>query len=164
LLAIAAFAFGSVPAFSQHQQKPGTGRHEHPITVTKSTPLWLQYLAAGDKAKKTDPEGAKKYWIAALTTLDKNPSTFKPLYFGKLENRIVGIYPDDWSNSKLDNKAEIKAREQQVAMYGSLAKLSTKVPSFKNLIQHEAQGRYKKASDDLAKAKTEKSKDAPNQG
>lgn len=151
------------PAICQHLGGERKSRREPAIHLTATSPLWLKYLAAGDVAKKNgDAEAAKKYIVGALTALDSKPEAFKPFYFGLLEKRVVGLYPQDWSDSKLDEKAQVKLQEEQVALYEKLVRLSAKVPSYNSLVQTVAQSRYKKAADDLAKTKADKSKDAPH--
>ncbi len=84
-----------------------------PLWVTKNAPLYAQYLAMGDTMHmRHDETKAKHYWIASLRELEKNGANGQLSYFPKLEARLLTMYPDDWSKTKLSKKRELVQEEQ----------------------------------------------------
>lgn len=90
-----------------------------PTSVPKDAPLWQKYLAAGDAMKvRHNEERAKKYWLAALSELETSGSggggsdISEYALFPRLESRLLTMYPDDWSKTKLDSSREKLQKEQ----------------------------------------------------
>ncbi len=86
----------------------------HPTRVKKDAPLWEKYLAAGDAMHVgKNEERARKYWKASLDELQKSGGGGHVGLFPRLEMRLLSMYPDDWSKTKLDDNRQ-KLQEEQV--------------------------------------------------
>jgi len=130
----------------------------HPTQVGKDAPLWEKYLAAGDAMHvRRNEDGAKKYWLAALKELQKSNCGGRAALFPRLEMRVLSMYPDDWSKTKLDENRQ-KLQEEQVDV---LKRVTDLIRGFQvgsgdgRGLLNMAEIGYKKAVVDLDKTKAE---------
>jgi hypothetical protein len=129
------------------------------MVVKAGAPLWERYLAAGEEARrKKDDASAKRYWLGSLAELEKTKKGSVGRW-GRLQHRLLEIYPRDWSDSKLDEASKIKQEEEQVQLYDRINKLNQRFGST-GLAAQVSMSRSKQARDQLAKAKEERKKTA----
>jgi hypothetical protein len=127
-------------------------------TGIKPLTLWQQYAKSGEKCmRKGDIEKAKRYYLGALSELEKTkPAKGTPLTgaVSRLEKRILDLYPEEWTIDEDNLSAQLALQEEQVGTFARVNELAHDFKSGNNLTTLVVESRYKKAQLDLQKTKT----------
>jgi hypothetical protein len=125
-----------------------------------SNELWYQYLNAGEAAtRKNDVGLARRYYLGALSTLEKKQSPQKgdPLFLvrvSSLENHVMKMY-SNVLGKEMDSDDKLKWAEEQVGTYERMAQLNQRFAAPGDLFASKAQERVVKVRADLEKLKSE---------
>jgi hypothetical protein len=120
--------------------------------------LWYRYYQAGEDASIThhDLELAKKYWLAALSELEKSPPSrtdmFLAIKLSALEKGLQDLYPTDWSKQNGDPDDVLKLRKQQVDTLYRIARVNDRIVPHDDLLFTKSQERYQLARKEYEKA------------
>lgn len=92
--------------------------------------LWFRYLQAGyDAQGKGDDQLAKKYFLASLTELEKNPPAagkdiITIVKISTLERHLRESYPTDWSSFDSKPEQAEKLRTEQIDTLRRIVKVN----------------------------------------
>jgi len=121
--------------------------------------LWFRYYQAGEDASLTqhDPDLAKKYWMAAISELEKHPPAkgadmFLSVRLSALDKGLMDSYPSDWSKQTGDSDEIMKQRKEQVDTLSRIARINEYFAPPDDLLRTKSKERYEIAKQAYEKA------------
>ncbi|HEY9775666.1 MAG TPA: hypothetical protein V6C81_18020 [Planktothrix sp.] len=177
LLIASILAVGGMPAVVAQGGPPAQFKSE-PVRHQNKQLLFRQYYSAGEKAEKAgNHDLAKRYYVGALGALEQQSQhrhdTIKSKVDGKtyrlpfanaavqqLEQKLVSMYPTDWSKTPGTQSQQLALRQEQVSVLYRMAQLNKAHAGARDGFTEHSEQRYLAAVEELKKAKGEQSDNA----